>query len=167
MGPEIEALVSNSEHMELHDRIETSGTIVRYWTVCNKQMPFTLHIKNAHEIMDRIVQNYGHRALAAEKSEGVDWKAISHAVRIAEQAIELLDTGEIIFPRPNAARLLQIKTGQLEYGPIGRELDELLIKVEEAGARSQLPEKVDTVWIDQFVRGHHADVILEEYHAFE
>lgn len=52
-------------------------------------MPFTGSIKSAREIAQRLVNEYGQRALQAERNEGIDWKALSHAVRVGREALEL------------------------------------------------------------------------------
>ena len=98
-------MTAEMDHMALEDRPQQHGQTVRHWSVCNKMMPYTASIKSAHETMSSIVRDYSHRALAAEKNEGVDWKAVSHAVRIATQAIELLETGNVVFPRPDGVPL--------------------------------------------------------------
>ncbi len=87
----------------------------------------------------------------AESNQGVDWKALSHAVRVARQAIELLRTGEVIFPRPEAAHLRAIKLGELPYAQVAEEIDDLLPAVEREAALSTLPETADIAWIDDFV----------------
>ncbi|HEX3862743.1 MAG TPA: DUF1643 domain-containing protein [Stellaceae bacterium] len=105
----------------------------------------------AHEVMRRIVDEYGHRARQAERQEGVDWKALSHAVRVGSQAVELLQTGSVTFPRPDAPHLIAIKLGQLAYREVAAEIEELLIDVEREAERSTLPELADQEWIDDFV----------------
>lgn len=109
--------------------------------------------------MRRIVEEYGHRARQAESNQGVDWKALSHAVRVGRQAIELLQTGAVTFPRPEAAHLIAIKTGQLAYQPVAEEIEALLDEVEHAAERSSLPEAADLQWIDDFVvEAHRAQI---------
>jgi hypothetical protein len=122
-------------------------------------MPYTQTIKEAREVMRRIVEAYGQRARQAEQNEGVDWKALSHAVRVGRQAIELLDTANVIFPRPDREHLLAIKTGQLPYRYVAEEIEELLVDVEAAAARSSLPEHPDHEWIDNFVADVHRRTI--------
>lgn len=102
-----------------------------------------------HRIFDQRAKQ--DRARQAESNSGVDWKALSHAVRVARQAIELLETGFVIFPRPEAEHLTAIKIGSLPYQKVAEEIDDLLPAVEEAAARSTLPEIADTAWIDDFV----------------
>lgn len=162
--PKISILSEQHEHMAVLD-IEGATDIhgvrrtVQHWEVCNRKLPFTQTIKASAEIMRRLVAEYGHRALQAERNEGVDWKALSHAVRVATEAIELLDTGTITFPAHNAAHLLDIKTGKLCYQEIAAEIDALLPAVEKAAARSSLPDKPDYQWIDDFVAAVYQSTI--------
>jgi RNA repair pathway DNA polymerase beta family protein len=153
---QITTLTVTHEHMALLDiegATDVHGTkrTVRHWEVCNRKMPLTQTIKSAHEVMRRIVDEYGHRALQAESNQGVDWKALSHAVRVARQAIELLRTGEVIFPRPEAAHLKAIKLGELPYAQVAEEIDDLLPAVEREAEASMLPPFADQAWIDDFI----------------
>lgn len=157
---EVERLTAATEHMELIDRPQQHGQTIRHWSVCNKMMPYTASIKSATETMAAVVKEYGHRALAAEKNENVDWKAVSHAVRIATQAIELLQTGSVAFPRPDAERLVDIKLGRIPYRVVADEIDALLPAVVAAAEASSLPEKPDHDWIDGLVAATHREVII-------
>jgi hypothetical protein len=151
ISSDIERMTALTEHMEVLDLPSPGDTVVRHWNVCDRKMPYTASIKNAQGIMERVVSEYGHRALAAETNQGIDWKAVSHAVRIGRQAIELFDTGTVIFPRPDAAYLLEIKTGSRPYREVADEIDRLLPEVEAAAHRSLLPDAPDLEWIDDFV----------------
>ena len=162
VGPYVEEMTAEMDHMALEDRPQQHGQTVRHWSVCNKMMPYTASIKSAHETMSSIVRDYGHRALAAEKNEGVDWKAVSHAVRIATQAIELLETGNVVFPRPDAERLVEIKLGRVPYKIVADEIDALLPAVVAAAEASSLPEKPDHEWIDALVAGAYRGVVLAQ-----
>lgn len=152
---------AHPEHMALLDiegatDVHGARRTIRHWEVCNRKMPLTQTIKSAHEVMRRIVDEYGHRALQAESNQGVDWKALSHAVRVATQAIELLRTGAVMFPRPDAAHLLAIKLGKLPYQQVAEEIDELLPAVEREAEASTLPDSADLEWIDDFVATAYA-----------
>jgi predicted nucleotidyltransferase len=149
--------VSATEHHAIID-IENGSTGVaqRHWEVCGRKLSFSSSIKSAHDIVKRLVDEYGHRALQAESQQGVDWKALSHAVRVGTQALELLATAHVTFPLPNAAHILEIKTGKLPYQAVAEEIEELLIRVEAAAAMSSLPESADRAWIDEFVYTIHA-----------
>lgn len=128
------------------------GSPVLHWEVCGRKMPFTASIKSAFTIMDKIVDNYGHRALQAEQNQGVDWKSLSHAVRIADQAVELLETGVITFPRPNAAHLKRVKAGEFDYAQVAEEIEGSIERVEGAALVSPLPDEPDREWMERFVQ---------------
>ena len=166
----IDKLASYSAHMDVLD-IEGATDVhgvkrtVRHWEVCNRKMPFTQTIKSAHEVMRRIVDEYGHRARQAESNQGVDWKALSHAVRVATQAIELLRTGSVTFPRPDADHLRAIKLGDLPYQQVAEEIDDLLPAVERAAEKSTLPAAADQAWIDDFVAATHGTECAQVSHS--
>lgn len=158
--PKIRNLTEQHEHMQILDiegATDINGVhrIVRHWEVCNRKMPMTQTIKGAHEVMRRIVEEYGHRARQAESNQGIDWKALSHAVRVGRQAVELLCFGHVLFPRPECDHLRAIKLGQLPYQAVSEEIEALLNEVEEASQRSILPEVADLAWIDDFVSNVH------------
>lgn len=154
---DIAAFVLGREHcgmIELEQRVgPNTGPSKMIWhlEVCNRKCPVTFSLKKAHEIYKGLFDEYGKRALAAEKNQGVDWKALSHAVRVARECIELLDTGNITFPRPEREHLIAIKTGQIAYKDVAEEIEMLLPAAEDASARSTLRPEPDRDWIDAFV----------------
>lgn len=131
--------------------------------VVEKAIPLTAFSKSAKDLYQKKLDEYGKRSLEAETAQGVDWKAMSHAVRIAQEAIEFLDTGFITLPRPNAAFLLDIKNGKFESDFVSQMIDDLLIEVEQAVEKSNLPEEPDKEWIDSFVAMVHADIVKGEF----
>lgn len=70
--------------------------------------------------------------------EGVDWKALSHAVRITEQVLELCSTGKMTFPRPNADFLRDMKNGKMTLEEATDYLNIQFVKVDDAVANSVL-----------------------------
>lgn len=145
------AVTAGSEHAAMVDLASPSHRLVRHFEVCGKKMPFTSSIKTAREIAQRLVDEYGQRALQAERNEGVDWKALSHAVRVGREALELLRTGKITFPLPDAAEILSIKSGELPYETVAAAIDQLLIDVEAAAVSSSLRADPDFDFIDDLV----------------
>ena len=137
------------------------GRLVRHLEVCGRKMPFTSSIKSAREVVQRLVDEYGERALQAERNEGVDWKALSHAVRVGQEALELLETGRITFPLPCAAEVLAVKHGERPYAAVGEEIERLLEAVEGAATRSTLRDEPDQDFIDDLVARTHRASVLE------
>lgn len=147
----IGAFVDSHEHTAVTPIEQASGTVIKHWDVCGRKLQFSTSVKHARDVVQRLVDEYGHRAIQAERQEGVDWKAMSHAVRVGTQAIEFLRTAHITFPLPNAEHILAIKTGRLPYQEVASEIEALLEDVERESAASSLPDEPDREWIDEFV----------------
>jgi len=152
----------NNEFINLTDQVQASGGMVTFLEVCGRKLPYTASLKNAIDVLQRLFDEYGTRALMAETNQGIDYKAMSHAIRIAEQAIELFDTGFITFPRPNAQYLLDVKLGKVDYKIMAERIENLFDEVKAASEKSSLPAKVDQEWIDNFVYEAYRNVIINE-----
>jgi hypothetical protein len=148
---ELEAAAGVSGHAGVIELPTPRGGFVRHFEVCGKKMPFTSSIKSAREIAQHLVGEYGQRTLQAERNEGIDWKALSHAVRVGREALELFTTGRITFPLPYAAEILEIKLGRLNYERVAETIEQLLIDVEAAASASLLREVPDAEFIDDLV----------------
>jgi hypothetical protein len=157
---DVTAFAATSEHAALVDLPMPSGQLVRHLEVCGKKMPFTSSIKSAREIACRMVEEYGERALQAERNEGVDWKALSHAVRVGREAVEVFTTGRITFPLLCAAELLAIRRGEVPYDAVAATIEQLLADVEHAAATSPLPDEPDRGFIDDLVVRAYRERVL-------
>lgn len=140
MGAELNAFCRDHEFSAMVPIKQQSGEDLYHLEVVDRKIPVTNTIKNAMDIYAKVYENYGSRARAAKDNEGIDWKAISHAVRVAGQAKELLETGHITFPRPDADLLLTIKQGRLPYSEVAPLLEGMVEDVNTASAASTLPE---------------------------
>ncbi len=164
MTADLERLVAEHELIKFADVSQPNGTMTRCLEVCGKKAMLTATIKNAREIVAYMVSEYGQRALAAERNEGVDWKSLSHAVRVGHEALELFATRKINFTRPEPQHLLQNKQRRMPYADVATEIEHLLDQVEQAAAESNLPETADTQIIDDFVADKYwPQVIDAEY----
>lgn len=148
---DLREFVGSHEHSTLVELDSPGDKRIPHLDICGRKAPYTSSIKNAHAIYKALFDEYGQRSLAAERNEGIDWKALSHAVRVGRQAMELLTTGFVTFPRPDASHLLAVKTGKLSYREVSAEIEALLIDVESTAANSVLPAAPDYEWIDRFV----------------
>lgn len=137
---EVIEYVKATEHCSI-EMIESNGVEEEYISCCSKKVPRTFSFKEAYRIYKRQLDEYGHRALAAERNEGIDWKAMSHAVRVGEQAIELLNDRILKFPRHNCKELLSIKSGEVPYAKVAERLERILEEVMWAGENSTLPKE--------------------------
>ena len=154
--------VSETEHMAIDEIVQPGGVTLSYWNVCGRRLQFNATIKHARDVIAGLVDEYGRRSLKAENQQGVDWKALSHAVRVGLQALELLKTGHVTFPLPNAEHIKAIKIGALPYQAVAAEIEELLERVEAAALVSPLQAEPDYEWIDAFVADVYRREIMRE-----
>jgi predicted nucleotidyltransferase len=127
--------------------------------VNGRAIPFHANVKYAQEIVGKMLEGYGLRAHKAHLAGGVDWKALSHAVRVNCEALELLSTGNITFPRPERELLLKIKLGQLPYEQVAEMIEEGLAKLYIAREDSILVETPDKEWADNLVYEIYSDIV--------
>lgn len=148
---EFEEFCSVHEFSVITEVPQASGAMLPHLDVVDRKVPYTVSVKAALEIFSKVFANYGERTRAAMDNEGIDWKAVSHAVRVARQAKELLEMQWITFPRPDAEELLAIKQGKLDYNQVAPMLEALVEEVDVASKASTLPGKSDAEAIDKLV----------------
>lgn len=153
--PNIEDMFVKFSEGKKHSKItfiESQGRNIFHFECCDRKIPMTVTLQEAIRMYRRVSDEYGNRARAASTANGIDWKAVSHAVRVGKEAIDLLSLGEIIFPLPYADYLLDIKMGNVEYSKIERQMEELLSKVETLSNECKiLPKEVDVKLINKIV----------------
>jgi hypothetical protein len=152
---------ANPEHMAVVPMEQFGGTVINHWEVCGRKLSFTATIKHARDVVAKLVDEYCKRSLMAESQQGIDWKALSHAVRVGTQALELLRTGHITFPLPNAQHVMDVKLGRVPYQTVAGEIESLLERVEAMSEVSALPAEPDRAWIEAFVARVHEREVVE------
>lgn len=130
---------------------DPDGQLRTYLEVCNRKIAFSATVKVALHCFGNILAEYGSRAKKAHLDGGIDWKALSHAVRVNSEAQELLETHQITFPRPDRELLLMIKLGLVPYETVAEEIEQGLADLYEVHKESTLPEKADKQWADDFI----------------
>jgi hypothetical protein len=164
--PAIEALVENgNEHLSVFHGIHGQGQPVLMLEVCNRKIQEHATVKEGFAVCKRIFDAYGLRALMAESNEGVDWKAMMHAVRVSREAEELLLHHKITYPRPEADLLKEIRTGVRPYKEVATMLEDGLARLEECKTLSSLPDKADESAAKELVLKIYRSQVLNEYDA--
>jgi len=130
--------------------------------VCGRKTPLHNPLVKAHEVFKRVLDNYGRRAHMAEANQG-DHKALYHAVRVSSEALELLKTGHITFPRPEAPLLLKIRRGEVPFQEVSNMIHQGLVDIEEALTTTVLPEKPDRAFAEELICGVYKDLIRSEW----
>jgi hypothetical protein len=145
---------------EIVTRQSAKGESLLHLRCCDKMMPLTASLRSTRAVFCRQFDLYGERARQAETNEGVDWKAVGHAVRLGEQACEFLTTGFVTFPRPNAADLLAIRQGQVSYHTVATRIEALFDDIQRAAEASSLRDEPDQAFIDELVAHVHREQII-------
>lgn len=109
------------------------------------------------EARKRVVQmlsKYGSRAEQAMVDNGNDWKAISHALRIIDQAHDILVKKTLVFPLPFAEYYKEVKLGKHDWKYVSEQLAERLELVEQAQLTTDLPSETEIreefyEWLDR------------------
>ena len=111
------------------------------YEVCSRKAQDTAKVCYVRDIVKRFLDDYGQRARLAAKNKGVDWKAISHAVRAGFQLKELLTKGTITFPLEDREFIKKVKLGRFAYFCVGVYLDCMVDELEELNNNSYFPDK--------------------------
>jgi hypothetical protein len=161
--PEAILRTIEGEHttFEMHPMSSKPGDMGMFVNCCGRKISYTSTIKQAAEVFTRIYENYSARAKQAESNDGVDWKALSHAVRVGHEALELLYSGNVTLPLKAEIRnlCLKVKLGQLPYQEVADVIEDLLEKVESASLESVLRETPDYEFADELVLQVHDAVV--------
>lgn len=120
----------------------------------------TCKVDEIEAVFERPIAEYGKRAKQARDEGGADWKALYHAVRIADEGIQLFLSGHITFPSRCVGLLRKIRAGELHIDEVLDIFDEKIVLLEHAVEVSALPDKPDQVWIDDFVEETHRKIVM-------
>jgi len=124
----------------------------RAYVVCGRELQSTVSMAHAAGVIENIRDGYGERVRQA-KDGLIEWKALAHAYRVAYQALEIVETGDLIYPLGRADYLRDMRLGKMDFFKEGLDakLDNLINEVQAKMDASDLPDRVDQSWIDQFV----------------
>lgn len=169
----IDAMISGlSDDVAPHVRVipimQSSGRELLHLEACSVRSQYTSPVGLALRSYIRVLDEYGARAVAAASGKGVDWKAAMHATRIAQETVELLETGWITLPRPNRTELIRIRSGEVTLEEIGETLDALLDRaVGLTMTSTALGEVPDVGLADSIVAGAYLEAIELDQHRGE
>ena len=120
-----------------------------YIQVLGKRFLGTVTIDYFAQKITDMEKQFGNRAKASAK--GVDFKALSHAVRVINEVEELLDEGFITFPLKNRVYIRSIKEGHESLEDVMNYIDNRLDVVYKKLDNSDLPEKSDIEFMDKLI----------------
>lgn len=130
-----------------------------YYEVCGKKFLLNAQVQDLQFLMQEQLDKYGERARLAQANEGVDWKALSHALRVAYQMKSVYEDGDFEYPLKQSHFLRLVKAGEVDFSEVKQVLESTLERVEELAKFSYMKEKVNRATWDQWL----LDKYWEEY----
>lgn len=116
---------------------------IKMYEVCNRKFQETVTILYILNNLEKRLTAYGKRAIMAKNNEGVDWKALSHAIRSAEQVYWVLKYGGYRYPLKNSHFIKLVKQGKIDFNMAQAVLEDYMTEIERLKKKSTLPETVD------------------------
>lgn len=126
-----------------------------YLEVLGKLYPPTWTIEFVLSKLEEMKNQYGNRAKKA--FDDIDWKALSHAVRVSLEIKELLQTTSIKFPLHDRKLLLDIKQGKVPIDVCINTLEHTIKFVDNLVDATSLSKTVKQEKIDEFILGLYKD----------
>ena len=133
---------------------QTKGGTQTFYQVLGRKYQLTLDFYEFKRLVGGIFKDYGDRARQAEQNEGIDWKALSHALRGANQLKEIYETGDLLLPLKTADRVKAVKLGQVTFKDVQEELEQVCNEVESlaiVASKNGMRKEVDRVRWEEFV----------------
>jgi len=150
----LDELVNSSEHIEWVFT-ETNNGWVKHFSCCQTMLPLKASVKMSLDTFSNKLSKYGDRVQKVSEMKASDWKSLYHAVRVAEEALELLQTGKLTFPRPERRLLSAIRLGKIPFEKVSAMIEENLQIIEKAVEKSTLPEQPDWDYADTLVESFY------------
>lgn len=138
-----------------HVRIDLRENGERLLFIAGRSVHFQNKAGDALRIARNFIESFNSKVASQGGVSRRDWRAISHAVRLAEEAYELCTSGKITLPRPNAETLVEIKMGAVPAPRVAEMMEVLIADVAVARRQSKLPDKPDQETIEEFVVEAH------------
>ena len=122
-----------------------------YLYVLGKEFHMKMPMSDALPVLTKMKSMYGERTKASSESMNgaTDWKALSHAVRVVDEAQELLTDGFVTFPLKNAEYVKSVKKGEVDVDLVMEELEKAMSKVENLLLTTSLPAETDKVFVNK------------------
>lgn len=146
--------IAHPEHIKIYKGFEKNGKFIdkHIFELCGSKYDMTSTVAYVYPQVCDKYDKYGARAKQAKENKGVDWKAVSHALRAAYQLEEIYLTGDLQYPLKACTFLLEVKKGVHDYtSVVAPALEKVISDLETLSAESDYPEKVDKEFWDKFL----------------
>ena len=130
-----------------------TGVEETYYVVNNKKYQLTNTVEYTVERLQKMYDSYGERAKMAEKNEGVDWKAVSHALRAGYQMKAIYEHGDFEYLLAESGYILAVKRGEIPFSMVSVVLEALVEDINELCKNTKLPDEPDREFWKNWVVG--------------
>lgn len=137
-----------------------------FYVVLARKFQTSVSVEEMQNSLQKTWDDYGHRARQAELNEGIDFKALSHALRGGLQLKEIYSTGDLVYPLKDREYLIKVKAGEIPFKEIQVALEGVVSEVEKLSVQAKkngMQEKADPTFWDKFIREVYLDEILSVY----
>ena len=130
----------------------SNGQEKPFLVLCGAKHDLDITIEEFYGRVKSTYEEYGKRAIKAEQNDGLDYKALSHAVRALDQMTEILESGGLRYPLATADKLTKIKRGEYTWEQIEQMIQQGLDEVDRLKIRSSF-HQLDPTLADDLIMG--------------
>lgn len=154
-----------NEYAHREVKVGANDVEQNFYVVNGKMYQDTVTVEYTLERIQKALDAYGHRALLAEQNEGVDWKAVSHALRAGYQLKSIFEHGTFGYPLAETEFLRKVKNGQLDYKTeVSPVLEALVEEIDNTVDTVDLPAKVNVnYWNEWLLQVYWQELIIPAY----
>ena len=134
-----------------------------FYEVLGRKFQSTITVAEMKKSVYKLWDEYGERARQAEANNGIDWKALSHALRGGLQLISIYKHGDIVYPLEESQLLKEVKAGIKPFSFVQEKLEEVMGEVERLAAVSTYPKEVDREFWNDFIERVYRDHVVGYY----
>lgn len=123
---------------------------IKYISVLGKMFEGRVTFEYFLERVLKLYNQFGNRTkTVAETTEKVDFKSLSHALRVALEVEELLETGFINFPLKDREYIKDVKSGKVSPEVAIQKVEDVLQNVDEILLVTEMREESDQETLDE------------------
>jgi hypothetical protein len=143
---------------------EIINDVRNHWNLNKEKMDSIISVLDSVDKKKCISSMSGLGARRKEEIEkyGFCRKSAAHAIRLVRQLTELMETGSMVFPRPDGQVLLDIRNGKYTKGELEAMHDSVVSKAEAVRDKSVLPDKPNEQKVWKIYSELVADVIQKD-----
>lgn len=128
-----------------------------FLAIHDKLYHFGISMKEFYTRIESETNKYGERAFQAMQNEGIDWKAISHAIRAIRQIEMLHEKGTIEYPLSCKDELISIKEGNKPWSEVEQIICDGINKIKTISSSTTF-KKFNTQLAENYICDVYDDV---------